>query len=53
VTQKAKTCELFYTTIRNETVAQADKTCSTTPVKSQLQQLKSPLPDMAAPAAHL
>ncbi|ABA76508.1 MULTISPECIES: hypothetical protein [Pseudomonas] len=53
VTQKAKTCELFYTTIRNETVAQADKTCSTAPVKSQLQQLKSPLPDMAAPAAHL
>ncbi|MCU0089985.1 hypothetical protein N8H72_08450 [Pseudomonas koreensis] len=53
VTQKAKTCELFYTTIRNETVAQADKTCSSTPVKSQLQQLKSPLPDMAAPAAHL
>ena len=53
VTQKAKTCELFYTTIRNETVAQADKTCSTAPVKSQLQQLKSPLPDMAVPAAHL
>lgn len=53
VTQKAKTCELFYTTIRNETVAQADKTCSTSPVKSQLQQLKSPLPDMAAPAPHL
>jgi len=53
VTQKAKTCELFYTTIRNETVAQADKTCSTSPVKSQLQELKSPLPDMAAPAAHL
>ncbi|MDD1137690.1 hypothetical protein M5G22_09020 [Pseudomonas sp. TNT2022 ID233] len=53
VTQKAKTCELFYTTIRNETVAQADKTCATAPVKSQLQQLKSPLPDMAAPAAHL
>ncbi|MFW6754234.1 hypothetical protein ACKUG4_26515 [Pseudomonas glycinae] len=53
VTQKAKTCELFYTTIRNETVAQADKTCSTSPVKSQLQELKSPLPDMAAPAPHL
>ncbi|MCX4218252.1 hypothetical protein MKZ87_11450 [Pseudomonas sp. MCal1] len=53
VTQKAKTCELFYTTIRNQTVAQADKTCSTAPIKSQLQQLKSPLPDMAAPAAHL
>jgi len=53
VTQKAKTCELFYTTIRNETVAQADQTCSTAPVKSQLQQLKSPLPDMATPAAHL
>ncbi|MCU0074650.1 hypothetical protein N8H71_23915 [Pseudomonas koreensis] len=53
VTQKTKTCELFYTTIRNETVAQANKTCSTAPVKSQLQQLKSPLPDMAAPAAHL
>lgn len=53
VTQKAKTCELFYTTIRNETVAQADKTCSASPVKSQLQELKSPLPDMAAPAPHL
>ncbi|MFP0198409.1 hypothetical protein ACKJSM_24990 [Pseudomonas sp. PHC1] len=53
VTQKAKTCELFYTTIRNETVAEADKTCSTAPVKSRLQQLKSPLPAMAAPAAHL
>ncbi|UIN55605.1 MULTISPECIES: hypothetical protein [Pseudomonas] len=53
VTQKAKTCELFYTTIRNQTVAQADKTCSTAPIKSQLQQLKSPLPDMAVPAAHL
>ncbi|WP_192562402.1 hypothetical protein [Pseudomonas gozinkensis] len=53
VTQKAKTCELFYTTIRNETVAQADKTCSSAPIKSQLQQLTSPLPAMAAPPTHL
>ncbi|UQS14980.1 hypothetical protein [Pseudomonas sp. HS6] len=53
VTQKVKTCELFYTSIRNQTPAQAATTCSTPTVKTQLQQLKGPLPAMAAPAPHL
>ncbi|PCR93223.1 hypothetical protein CP336_27290 [Pseudomonas fluorescens] len=52
VTQKTKTCELFYTSIRNETAAQAATTCSTPTIKTQLQQLNGPLPAMAAPAPH-
>ena len=53
VTQKVKTCELFYTSIRNLTPEQAATQCATPPVKAQLQQLKAPLPATAAPAPHL
>lgn len=53
VTQKIKTCELFYTSIRNLTPAQAAAKCSTTPVKAQLQQLQGELPATAVPAPHL
>ncbi|KHA73600.1 hypothetical protein NZ35_08920 [Pseudomonas chlororaphis] len=53
VTQKVKTCELFYTSIRNLTPEQATAKCSTTPIKAQLKQLQAPLPATAVPAPHL
>ncbi|QKV62519.1 hypothetical protein HUW52_06360 [Pseudomonas sp. 43A] len=53
VTQKVKTCELFYTSIRNLTPEQAAAKCATTAIKSQLKQLKAPLPATAIPAPHL
>ncbi|WP_085641015.1 MULTISPECIES: hypothetical protein [unclassified Pseudomonas] len=53
VTQKVKTCELFYTSIRNLTPEQAAAKCATAPVKTQLKALKEPLPATAQPAPHL
>lgn len=53
VTQKVKTCELFYTSIRNLSPEQATAKCATAPIKTQLQQLKNPLPATAAPAPAL
>ncbi|WP_085629354.1 hypothetical protein [Pseudomonas sp. R16(2017)] len=53
VTQKVKTCELFYTSIRNLTPEQAAAKCTTAPVKTQLKALKEPLPATAQPAPHL
>jgi len=53
VTQKEKTCELFYTSIRNLTPAQAQAKCASTVVKSQLKQLKGAMPQPAVPAPHL
>lgn len=53
VTQKEKTCELFYTSIRNLTPADAAAKCATPPVKSQLQQLQAPAPAAAVPEPHL
>jgi hypothetical protein len=53
VTQKEKTCELFYTSIRNLTPADAAAKCATPPVQSQLQQLQAPAPAAAVPAPHL
>jgi hypothetical protein len=53
VTQKVKTCELFYTSIRNLSPEQATAKCATAPIKTQLQQLNSPLPTTAAPAPAL
>jgi len=53
VTQKVKTCELFYTSIRNLTAEQAAAKCATTPIKAQLQELQSPMPDAAVPAPHI
>ncbi|WP_426234334.1 hypothetical protein [Pseudomonas sp. TWP3-2] len=53
VTQKVKTCELFYTSIRHSTAVQAAATCATPPIKAQLQQLKAPLPESAVPAPHI
>jgi hypothetical protein len=53
VTQKEKTCELFYTSIRNLAPEQAVAKCATTPVKAQLQQLQSPAPATAIPAPAL
>ncbi|WP_339454074.1 hypothetical protein [Pseudomonas sp. EA_5y_Pfl2_R50] len=53
VTQKVKTCELFYTSIRDLTAEQAAAQCATAPAKTQLQQLKAPLPAADVPAPHL
>jgi hypothetical protein len=53
VTQKVKTCELFYTSIRNLTPEQAVAKCATTSIKAQLKQLQAPLPATAVPAPHL
>jgi hypothetical protein len=53
VTQKEKTCELFYTSIRNLAPEQAVAKCATTPIKAQLQQLQSPAPATAIPAPAL
>ncbi|CAI8737304.1 MULTISPECIES: hypothetical protein [unclassified Pseudomonas] len=53
VTQKVKTCELFYTSIRNLSPEQATAKCATAPIKTQLQQLNSPLPTTSAPAPAL
>jgi hypothetical protein len=44
VTQKEKTCELFYTSVRKLSEADAQEKCATAPVKSELQQLKVPMP---------
>lgn len=48
VAQKEKTCELFYTSIRNLTPEQATAKCSTPDIKPQLDQLKVPAPALAA-----
>jgi hypothetical protein len=53
VTQKVKTCELFYTSIRNLSAEQAAAKCATTPIRAELQQLQAPLPAAAVPAPHL
>ncbi|WP_460059172.1 hypothetical protein [Pseudomonas sp. S2_A05] len=53
VTQKVKTCELFYTSIRNLSAEQAVAKCATPSVKTQLRQLKAPLPAAAVPAPTL
>ena len=53
VTQKEKTCELFYTSIRNLTPDQAVAKCATPPIKSQLKQLTAPAPVTAALEPHL
>jgi hypothetical protein len=53
VTQEVKTCELFYTSIRNLSAEQATAKCTTAPIKAELQQLQSPLPGAAVPAPHL
>lgn len=44
VTQKEKTCELFYTSVRKLTPAEATQKCETPAIKSQLPQLKTPMP---------
>ena len=53
VTQKEKTCELFYTSIRNLTPEQAVAKCTTTPIQSQLKQLQAPVPETAVPVPAL
>jgi hypothetical protein len=53
VTQKEKTCELFYTSIRNLTPEQAVAKCTTTPIQSQLKQLQAPAPETAVPVPAL
>ena len=49
VTQKEKTCELFYTSIRDLTPEQAAAKCATPPIQSQLKQLKAPVTEIPAP----
>ncbi|VVN30300.1 hypothetical protein [Pseudomonas fluorescens] len=53
VIRKEKTCELFYTSIRNLTPEQAVAKCATTPIKSQLTQLKVPASVSTSPAPNL
>jgi hypothetical protein len=53
VTQKEKTCELFYTSIRNLTPEQAVAKCATAPVISELKQLQAPALVTSASAPHL
>ncbi|CAI8946456.1 hypothetical protein [Pseudomonas sp. IT-P294] len=53
VTQKEKTCELFYTSIRNLTPEQAVAKCATTPIQSQLSRLQAPAPETAVPVPAL
>ncbi|KJZ35457.1 hypothetical protein [Pseudomonas fluorescens] len=50
VAQKEKTCELFYTSIRNLSPQQAVGKCATASIVSQLKQLKTPAPATAKPA---
>ncbi|WPN58956.1 hypothetical protein [Pseudomonas sp. P9_31] len=52
VTQKEKTCELFYISIRNLTPEQAVAKCATAPVKSELKQLQAPSLVTSAAAPH-
>ena len=53
VTQKVKTCELFYTSIRGLTPGQATAKCSAPDIKPQLEQLRAPLPALAQAAPPL
>ncbi|WP_448089426.1 hypothetical protein [Pseudomonas azerbaijanoccidentalis] len=53
VAQKDKTCELFYTSIRNLTPAQAAGKCASATIQAQLKQLKAPAPATAIPAPAL
>ncbi|VVO98371.1 hypothetical protein [Pseudomonas fluorescens] len=53
VAQKDKTCELFYTSIRNLTPAQAVGKCASATIQAQLKQLKAPAPATALPAPAL
>ncbi|MEO6680692.1 MAG: hypothetical protein ABIO21_25435 [Pseudomonas sp.] len=53
VTQKEKTCDLFYTSIRNLTEAQAEAKCATPPIQSELKQLQAPAPAASIPAPHI
>ncbi|RAI71981.1 hypothetical protein DOZ80_00060 [Pseudomonas fluorescens] len=53
VAEKEKTCELFYTSIRNLTPGQAAAKCSTAAIQLQLKQLKAPAPATALPAPPL
>jgi hypothetical protein len=53
VTQKEKTCELFYTSIRNLPAEQAAAKCATSPVQSELRQLQAPAPAPATPVPRL
>ena len=53
VAQKEKTCELFYTSIRNLSPQQAVGKCATASIVSQLKQLKAPAPATAKPAPPL
>lgn len=53
VTDKAKTCELFYTSVRDLTPPQAQAKCATAPIKTQLQQLKAPAPAPSTEVPHL
>ncbi len=50
VAQKEKTCELFYTSIRNLSPQQAAGKCATASIVTQLKQLKAPAPVTAKPA---
>ncbi|WP_433737124.1 hypothetical protein [Pseudomonas putida] len=49
VAEKEKTCQLFYTSIRSLTPAQAAGKCASATIAPQLKQLKAPAPATALP----
>ncbi|MGH8386630.1 MAG: hypothetical protein ACRESJ_14210 [Pseudomonas sp.] len=53
VAQKEKTCELFYTSIRNLKTPQAVAKCASASIAPQLKLLKAPAPAPAKPAPPL
>jgi hypothetical protein len=53
VARKEKTCELFYTSVRNLSPQQAAGKCATASIVSQLKQLKAPAPATAKPVPPL
>ncbi|WP_347902030.1 hypothetical protein [Pseudomonas purpurea] len=53
VTDKVKTCELFFTSVRNLTPEEAQTQCASTPIKTQLDQLKAPAPATSVAVPHL
>jgi hypothetical protein len=53
VAQKGKTCELFYSSIRNLTPGQAAGKCATATIQTQLKQLKAPVPATSIPVPPL
>ncbi len=53
VTNKEKTCELFYVSVRNLSEADAQKKCAAPAIKTQLKQLREPAPKPTTETPHI